>query len=258
MGEHVAGVELGHESEHGCPGALVAGDQRVLHGRRAAPGGQEREVQVDPPLDRSGEQRLADQPAVGDDHAEIRLQRRDALGRRGVESGGLEDGDAQAGRRLGDGRRRQHAPAPLRRRGTRDDGDDVVRACGEPFERRDGGGRRTGEDEAELLHTPLCPTSVSDVAPLESRSGHLGVVEPHAEHGRAPRRTTRDRTTTFRRRRGSSRRGAHAPPVRRPRSRSARSLARVPPRRPARARARRRRRSRRPRRPHAPRTRARP
>ena len=73
--EDVAGVEFGHELEDRGAGLLIAGHDRALHGSRAAPARQQREVQVDPAEPRGAEQRLAHQTAVRDDHAEIGFQR---------------------------------------------------------------------------------------------------------------------------------------------------------------------------------------
>ena len=96
LGEDVAGVELGDELEDARPGLLVAGDQRVLHGRGAAPARQQREVEVDPAVHGRRQQRLADESAVRDDHAEVGLERRDPLGRLGIEPIRADRVDARA------------------------------------------------------------------------------------------------------------------------------------------------------------------
>ena len=79
--EHRPGVERGDDAERGRPGHLVAGPQRVLHRGRAAPGREQREVQVDPAVGRDVESALRQHRAVGDHRAAVRGQ----LGQRGLE-----------------------------------------------------------------------------------------------------------------------------------------------------------------------------
>ena len=75
---HRAGVEPLLQPEGGGAGDLVAVPERGLHGRRAAPGGQQREVQVDPAVPGHVQRRARHQRAVGDDRAAVRRQRRAA------------------------------------------------------------------------------------------------------------------------------------------------------------------------------------
>ncbi len=69
--EDRAGVEPLLEQEGGGAGDVVAVPHRVLHGCRAAPGGQQREVQVDPAEARDVEGGTRDQRAVRDDRAAV-------------------------------------------------------------------------------------------------------------------------------------------------------------------------------------------
>ena len=160
--EHGAGVELGHELEHGGAGLAVAGDERALHGRGAAPARQQREVQVDPAEPRRAQQRLAHEPAVGDDDARGRAaSARSSSSATGVEPVGLDDREAELSARGGDRRRGQHALAAQRRVLARDDGDDLVRSGEQAPQARDGGGRAAGEDEPQRLHARFCPPGAS-------------------------------------------------------------------------------------------------
>ena len=65
--EHRPGVEPLVEQHHAHPGGLVALEDRPLHGRRAAPPGQQREVQVHGAEPRHLEHLGAQDLAVGDD-----------------------------------------------------------------------------------------------------------------------------------------------------------------------------------------------
>ena len=108
VGEDVAGVELRHESEHGGAGDIVARDECVLHRCRTAPLRQQAEVEVDPSVCGSAQQRFPHEPAVGDDDAEIGLERRDPLGRVGVQTRRLDDRCADLLGRRGNRRRGEH------------------------------------------------------------------------------------------------------------------------------------------------------
>ena len=130
-------VELGRRAVDRDAGARVAGHQRALDRRGAAPARQQRRVHVEP--ERPREQRLRDQQAVrGDD---------DRVGRdldAVVEPRGLRDGDAEP---LGDllrGGRLQRAAAPARLVGPRQQQRDVVLRR-EPLEHV-GAERRGGRD----------------------------------------------------------------------------------------------------------------
>ena len=69
--EHRPGVQAGLDAERGRAGDLVAVQDGVLHRRRAAPGRQQREVQVDPAVRRHVERGRRQQRAVGDDGAAV-------------------------------------------------------------------------------------------------------------------------------------------------------------------------------------------
>ena len=60
-------IQLFLDLERGCTGEIVAGQDGVLHRRRAAPRRQQREVQVDPTVLGHVERRSGQQPAVGND-----------------------------------------------------------------------------------------------------------------------------------------------------------------------------------------------
>ena len=83
-------TQFGDELEHAGACLGVTGDQRVLHRRRAAPAREQREVQIDPAVYGRRQQRLADEAAVRDDHAEVGTECRDALGDLRVEPVGAE------------------------------------------------------------------------------------------------------------------------------------------------------------------------
>ena len=142
------GVHAGLEAERRRAGDLVAVQQRVLHGRGAAPGRQQREVQVDPAVHRDVEHRLRDERAVRHDRAavgrELAQPRLELLVAR-VDRGQHLD----AGRLgpLADRARAQRAAAAGRRVGAGDDGDDLVGAGEQRLERRHRRRRGAGEDE---------------------------------------------------------------------------------------------------------------
>ena len=73
-GEDRPGVQLEHDPERGRPGDPVAGDDRVLHRGGAAPGREEREVQVDPAVLRDVQHPLGQQRPVGHHRAAVRRQ----------------------------------------------------------------------------------------------------------------------------------------------------------------------------------------
>ena len=95
--------ECRHELEDACSELGVAGDQRALHGSSTSPLGQKREVEVDPPLRRGGEQRLSHEAAIRDDHAELDLQGSDRLCRLVTEPRSLDDRQTEVGGCLSDG-----------------------------------------------------------------------------------------------------------------------------------------------------------
>ena len=67
--EHRAGVEAGVDAHDADPGLGVAGEDGPLDRRRAAPAGQEREVQVDQAERHRGEDRFGQQLPERDDDA---------------------------------------------------------------------------------------------------------------------------------------------------------------------------------------------
>jgi hypothetical protein len=141
--EHRPGVQALLEAEGAGAGDLVAVQQRVLHGGRAAPGREQREVQVDPAVPRQVEQRRRHERAVGDDGHAVRaisasrlLERLLArVPRRQHLQPGLQ-------RALLDRARAQGAAASGGASGAGDDGDDVVPAGEQRLERRQRGRRR--------------------------------------------------------------------------------------------------------------------
>ena len=75
---HRAGVQAPLDQEGGGAGHLVAGHHRVLHRRRPAPGGQQREVQVDPAVRRDRRRPSAAAPRTrrpGSSRARARVSR---------------------------------------------------------------------------------------------------------------------------------------------------------------------------------------
>ena len=139
-----------------APGHLVAGDDRVLHGGRAAPGGQHREVQVDPAVGRDVQQRRRDQGAVGDDRRrvdrELREPRLEVLVARALRSEDLEAG--LQGARLDLARRRGSA-APRAGVRAREDRDHLVAGVEERLERRHRGRGSSGEEQSHGVD-PRC------------------------------------------------------------------------------------------------------
>ncbi len=145
------GVELAHETERGRSGHLVARPDRVLHGRRAAPRREHREVQVHPAVGRDVQRRLRHQGAVRDDRAavgrEVAQRRLEVgLGR----SGRLEHRDAQLLRALGHRGGDHLAAAAGRSIGAGDHADELVPAGGHRVERQHGRRRGACEDEPHL------------------------------------------------------------------------------------------------------------
>ena len=67
LAEHVSGVELRDELEHGRTRQVIPRDDRALHRRGPSPARQKREVQVDPAEARNLQSGRRDQRAVRDD-----------------------------------------------------------------------------------------------------------------------------------------------------------------------------------------------
>ena len=74
--EDGAGVQSLLETEGDGAGDVVAGDHGALHGGGAAPGRQQREVQVHPAVAGHVEGGTGNQPAVGNDRRDVRALRR--------------------------------------------------------------------------------------------------------------------------------------------------------------------------------------
>ena len=105
------------------PVSRVAGHDRALDGRRAAPARQQRRVHVDQLV--VGQQRLADQRAERADDDDVGLRRGDPRARVVVvDVLGLVELDAELARRVGDRRRDEPAPAAAGRSGR------VTTSCG--------------------------------------------------------------------------------------------------------------------------------
>ncbi len=153
LGDHSvdrSGVQTGLDLERRGPGDGVPRRDRGLHRCRAAPGGQQREVQVDPAARRHRQQLVTQQRAVGHHRAAVGRQLRqlgDELG--GVRSRRAQHRDAllecQAGHRRG------LRPAVTPRRGVRpgEHRDHVVpRRVDETAQRGQRGFGGAGKDEA--------------------------------------------------------------------------------------------------------------
>ena len=149
LGHHAerrARVELLHDPERGGAGDLVAGPDRVLDGRRAAPGGQRREVQVHPAVDGDVERRLRQQRAVRDHRAAVGPQGAQLLLELGVARvGGCEHRDPELRGALGHRARRQPASTAGGGVGPGDDADELVAGRGDGVQ--DGYGDLGGASE---------------------------------------------------------------------------------------------------------------
>jgi hypothetical protein len=147
-----SGIQLLDEAEHARPRHLVAGHDRVLDGCGAPPAREEREVQVDPTVNGHRQERLAHDPAVGDDDAELGPQRGEAL--LGVgEPVGRHHRDPEVPRRQRD-RCRGQDPAPADRRIL--PGDDRGEFMG-AGDRPKAGHRRGGTPGEQDAHAAIPP-----------------------------------------------------------------------------------------------------
>ncbi len=141
-------VEPGGETHDRDAGLGVAGHDRPLDRRGAAPARQQRRVHVQELVVR--QQRLLDQHAVGADAERVRLRGGDPLERlRVVQPLGLDQVEAELARAVGDRRRREPAAAALGPVRSRDDERGGMRARGEALE--DGGGE-VGGAEVDRAH----------------------------------------------------------------------------------------------------------
>ncbi len=141
----------GRAGRHWRPRLLIPGDDGALHGRGAPPPRQQREVQVDPAEAGRAEQRLAHQPAVRDDHAEVGVESHDVVGH-GTQAIGADHPDARRFRRGGNRRRGQHPLAALGRVLPGDDRDHLVRTGEEGPKARDRGRGTSREDDPKRGH----------------------------------------------------------------------------------------------------------
>ena len=142
-------VESCREAHDRDARALVAGDDRALDRRRAAPAGQQRRVHVEQRVRR--EQRLPDQRTERAHDDGIGFQVGDLRRRRlVVDVLGLLQHEPERAGALGDGRRGQAPPAPARAiRPGQDQRRAVLGALGESLEDRGGELRRTEIDDAQ-------------------------------------------------------------------------------------------------------------
>ena len=130
--------------------------KRVLNRRRPAPGGQQREVQVDPAVARDVERRPRDQRAVRHHRAAVGRDLRQPLEELGLARPPRgQHLDLGFERELLDRRDAELAPTTGRRVGTGEHGDDLVPLAGEqrPQARQRGGGR-AGEEQAHRATAP--------------------------------------------------------------------------------------------------------
>ena len=147
--EDGAGVHALVEEERRRAGHLVAGTDRVLHRGGAAPRGQQREVQVDPPVRRHVEGGAGDDRSIGDDRDQVGSQ----LGQRPQELRvarvtGLEHRHPRLLGDLGD-RGGSELPAPPGGRiGAGDDSHHLVIGREQRAQARDCRSGGPGEDEA--------------------------------------------------------------------------------------------------------------
>jgi len=110
------GVQLSHQAERGSPGDVVAVPDGVRDRRGAPPRGQQREMQVHPPVRRYLQRRARDQRAVRGHRAAVGRERTEPVKEVRIPGlGGLEHLDARIGRAPGD-RARADVPAPSGRR----------------------------------------------------------------------------------------------------------------------------------------------
>ncbi len=143
------GVEALLQGHEAAAGLGVAGQDRPLDGRRAAPARQQAEVDVDEA--QRGQEVGPDQLPVGDDHAQL-----GAPGH-GLEDvvGAVADGEPQLQRRGLHRRRRQRAPPAPALVGLGDDEQHLVARGDQRLQRRDGGlGRAEVDEPHRLLSAP--------------------------------------------------------------------------------------------------------
>src|SRR6266542_3209077 len=151
---HRAGVQPGFEQEHAGTGQLVAVQHSVLDGRGAPPGGQQREVQVDPAMARDRQRGLRHQRAVGHYRHAVRGE-----GAQPVEKRRLprpDRGQHLDAALVGPGAHRRADQPPAAASGRVRPGQDrqqLVRRGRDRVQGRQGDGRRTGEDQPHQPNT---------------------------------------------------------------------------------------------------------
>ncbi len=157
--EHRAGVQAFLEQEGDRAGDVVAGDQGPLHGRRAAPGRQQGEMQVDPAMAGNVQGHPWDEPAIGHNCCDVRGGSRYFCGHGVVDFRGMDDLDAQFRGAGSHGRRRQHAFASERRVRPGQDCDNVKTRRHQRIQGGHSHGRCSGEKDPhwELPKEPKLP-----------------------------------------------------------------------------------------------------
>ena len=197
LARHRAGVEAFLHAHEVDAGLGVAGHDRALHRRRAAPARQQRSVNVEAAELRRGEHgRRQDEPIGGDDR-DIRREAAELVLRfEGAQRRGRHDGQRQGlgepmNRRLGD-----FEPAPARRlRRARVDGDDVVALLedGPQGRRREFGGAH--EDDTHGGAHNIARSKRQKTRRLFARRGAAVYFRPIRQCADRRRRTTSPMTT---------------------------------------------------------------
>ncbi len=155
--EDGAGVQPFFEEERDGPGDVISGDDGALHRCGTAPGGQQREVQVDPAVPGNIQGGARNQAAVGHDGGDIRRDGGDPCRDPSVHLRGMDHFNAQFSGTGGNGRRRQHAFASDRRIRTGQDSDDVKAGLHQGVQGRDRDCRRSGKEYPHSAAPKLPP-----------------------------------------------------------------------------------------------------
>ena len=160
LGHHAerrTGVHRLDDAERRRAGDLVAGPDRVLHRRGAAPGGQAGEVQVDPAVRRDVERRLRQQRAVGDHRAAVgRAGRAAPPGSRGRAGGRASgSGTPSSSARWATGLATSLRPRPDGASGRVTTPDQLVVGGGDRVEGGHGDLGGAGEDQAHGVRAPV-------------------------------------------------------------------------------------------------------
>jgi hypothetical protein len=123
--EHAAGIQARVHLHEGDTGRGVAGQDRPLDGRRAAPARQQRGVDIQAPEARQLQYRIRQDLAIGHDDHDIRCQHREVRARGRIAQGGrLRHPQTVPLRDLLDGTGSQQAAAALRPVRLGEDADD--------------------------------------------------------------------------------------------------------------------------------------